>query len=96
MGKYFSAQIDWISLENGGRKTIPPDGTRYSPIIKVADKDFYGDWSVDFICTKIINGNQMIVNLSFLSPNAPESMLEKGKKIYLLEGDKKVATGLIL
>ena len=30
MIKYYRAQINWIIPENGGRKRIPPKGTKYT------------------------------------------------------------------
>lgn len=89
MKKYFSAKIKWISLEDGGRKKIPPEGTRYCPIIKIDNQSVYEDWSIDFTCPNWTLYDT--VKFCFLIEDAPVGMIRVGSSYNLYEGKKKVA-----
>jgi hypothetical protein len=89
MKKIFTATIDWISREEGGRVVIPLKGTRYCPIIKF-DASNEKLWSIDFICPDFCETN--IIQFSFLVGNAPENRITINNYYDLFEGDKKVAT----
>ena len=54
-----------------------------------------GAWSADFICTEL-KANEMVIEIGFLSEDAPIETLKKGCMFELFEGRKKVATGEIL
>lgn len=98
MKKMVKAQITWITQENGGRKNQPIPGTRYCPIVIFDDMDQNKDefWSADFICTKVDDKMNSIVDFTFLVENAPMSYLASGNKFKLFEGNKKVALGIII
>ncbi len=96
MKSYVVAKVSWLSFEEGGRKKIPPKGTRYCPIIKVNNVNLHGEWSVDFMCTEIDQNRKCVVRLGFLSPKAPIQLLVKDTGFELFEGNKKVARGVVL
>ena len=50
MKRYYVADIEWISHDKGGRKSIPKEGTRYCPLIRICKEDSRVDWSIDFVC----------------------------------------------
>lgn len=89
MKKYFISQIDWIPNEEGGRKKIPPEGTRYCPLIRINEALGNTDWSIEFFCPGI--EERMVIKFNFISEKAPMSFLIKNKKYELFEGNKKVA-----
>lgn len=89
------AFIKWISYEDGGRKKVPPKNTKYCPIIKFDDIDMDGDWSILFYCTEINEHCEEVVNMKFLSDNAPSELLISDRKFALYEGRKMVAKGYI-
>lgn len=89
MGRYFKAIISWIKFENGGRKNIPEQGTRYCPLIRIYKGQSHIEWSIDFICpdfTKTFN-----IEFKFLSDAAPTHMIQMGETYEIYEGNKKVA-----
>lgn len=86
------ARITWLKVEAGGR-IPPPSGTRYAPLIEI--EGMKGMWSADFYCTDLINQN-MLVDLGFLSGEAPIEILRKGCNFKLYEGKKLVAFGIVL
>ena len=98
MKKIVKAQITWIKYENGGRKNPPLAGTRYCPIVifnKI--KGETGEiWSADFICTEVDENLRSIVEFTFLSEDAPINCLVKRNQFELFEGNKKVASGVII
>lgn len=87
MKKNFCATIVWKTFEQGGRKNVPPEGTRYCPLIKLNENEL---WSVDFICPDYSKCN--IINFSMLSNDAPIELIVKGKIYNLYEGQKLVAS----
>lgn len=89
MNKFFVASISWISFEEGGRKIIPPKGTRYCPLIHLNDEMYCADWSIDFICPNFSKTN--VINFKFLAKNAPYHLIKRGEKYEIYEGRKKVA-----
>ena len=48
MKQILIAKIKWISRDEGGRTTIPLEGTRYCTIIDIESD--VERWSIDFIC----------------------------------------------
>ena len=87
MKKIFTATIDWISREEGGRGVIPQKGTRYCPIIKFDDLD-EKLWSIDFICPDFSKTNN--IQFSFFVDNAPEDRISINNNYDLFEGEKKL------
>ena len=83
---YYKAIVKWISKENGGRVSPPPEGTRYCPLIKIDNFD----WSIDFVCTKL-NKDTMFIEFTSLSKEAPLHLLSMNEVYGVYEGKKKVA-----
>lgn len=91
---YFTANIKWVNNENGGRRTFPPKGTRYCPLIRLDDGKKSMDWSIDSICSDFKYTNKII--FKFLANNAPEDLIIVGQQYELYEGKRKVAEISIL
>lgn len=89
MRKYFIANIKWISFEKGGRKTLPREGTRYCPLVRMYKDNDVLDWSIDFICPNFYKTNS--IKFKFLVENAPTDLIEKDMKYGIYEGSKHVA-----
>ena len=86
----FISKIEWVSAENGGRKRIPPAGTRYCPIISLDDnEEAVIMWSIDFICPDFTKTN--MIEFSFLADDAPIEKIVLNEKYYLYEGNKIIA-----
>ncbi len=83
--QHYIARITWIS--EGRRKKIPPEGTRYCPIIDLATES--DTWSIDFVCPDFEKID--VIEFSFFASNAPDHMIHKGERYDLLEGSKKAA-----
>lgn len=98
MKKIVKAHITWTAYENGGRKNPPLAGTRYCPIVIFNNvKGNIGEfWSADFVCTEVDKNYSSIVEFTFLSEDAPMDYLVKGNEFELFEGNKKVASGVII
>ena len=86
------ARITWLKVDEGGR-VPPPSGTRYAPLIEIFGME--GAWSADFYCTDLI-GQNMLIEIGFLSSEAPSEILKKGCSFKLYEGKRLVAFGLVL
>lgn len=86
---FFYASIKWIEYQSGGRKSPPPEGTRYCPLIRINETLGNTDWSIEFTCPRI--EEQMVIKFNFISEKAPMSLLIKNKKYELFEGNKRVA-----
>ena len=94
MKEYYKASLTWIPYDQGGRKKIPLQGTRYCPQIRMDDSDDSELWSVDFLCME--EAEQMNIVFSFLSEKAPHHALKENERYPLYEGRKKVAMVKIL
>lgn len=92
--KAYKATIKWFSANEGGRKRIPPAGTKCFPIIRT--QTLNGDWSIAFACTDIRDDRRMDITFSFLSPDVSDSVFHKSDTFALYEGGRKVAEGCIL
>ena len=89
MKAYFISKIEWVSFEKGGRRVIPPKGTRYCPIIML-DGEEGKKWSIDFICPDFNETD--LIEFSFLvDDDAPTEKIIPKKTYDLFEGNKKVA-----
>lgn len=86
MSKDFSAKIEWIPHNEGGRKKYPPKETRYCPMINVDDVT---SWSIDFICPDFSETD--FISFRFLVDEAPNDAITMGAKYDLYEGGKRVA-----
>jgi hypothetical protein len=89
------ALINWTPLEDGGRKHILPVGMRYCPII-VFEEEQTGDtlWSAEVYNTSV-HDRVSSANVSYLSDEAPNYLLQSGKKFVLYEGQRVVAEGIV-
>lgn len=89
MKNYFTARIEWMSYENGGRRNVPPQGTRYCPLIQLHEKDRCVEWSIDFICPDFSKTD--LIHFCFLVENAPTNLIELNEEYNVFEGAKRVA-----
>jgi len=87
--KYFEAIIKWISREDGGRKRLPRQGTRYCPIIRINEGEKFLDWSIDLICPDFSQSSK--IEFKFLVDGAPIGLVELETQYELYEGKRKVA-----
>jgi hypothetical protein len=53
-------------------------------------------WSADFVCSEVDENFSTIVEFAFLFEDAPMDYLVKGNQFELFEGNKKVASGVII
>ncbi len=88
MKSYYIAKIEWVSFEKGGRRVIPPIGTRYCPLIMLDDEK-EKKWSIDFVCPDFNKTD--LIEFSFLVDGAPTEKIILKKTYDLYEGKKKVA-----
>ena len=97
MKKAVRAQINWRTLEDGGRKSILPVGMRYCPII-IFESDQSDDtlWSAEIYNTSI-DGMLSIADVSYLvDDGAPFRLLQPGNRFSLYEGQRVVAEGVVI
>ncbi len=96
MNRKFEAEICWISEKHGGRKNIP-FSDKYAPIIKIANPLFesYDYWSIFVFNKKELCKNKTLADIEYLSDVAPDN-LSAGVEFVLYEGQKKVASGVVL
>ena len=96
MKNTMKAQINWASVENGGRKNIMPVGMRYCPIIVFAAEKSEGTlWSAEIYNT-YIEDRTSIADVSYLVDDAPYNLLKPGNEFSLYEGQRVIAEGVIL
>ena len=88
----YIAKIQWLLNENGGGKKQPPKNTRYCPIIQLDNNEM--KYSIDFICPDFSKTD--LIEFSFLVDNAPTELVENNHYYDLSEGEKTVATVLVL
>ena len=89
MKRYYVAAIKWISNDKGGRKSIPREGTRYCPLVRICKADSRVDWSIDFVCPDFSITNN--IEFRFLVNDVPDNLIEKHATYGLYEGNKHVA-----
>lgn len=89
MERYYVANLEWISSDKGGRKSIPREGTRYCPLVRICKDEGSVDWSIDFVCPDFSITNNK--KFKFLVNNAPDNLIEKNIEYGLYEGNKHVA-----
>lgn len=96
MKKTVIAEVKWIPNELGGR-LAPPISEKYCPIIHFEGVDNTNvTWSLEILCTESDDNLNSIVELTYLSENAPFENLKLGNKFKLYEGAKIVAEGKII
>lgn len=91
------ARIQWLTEEQGGRKTIPW-GDKYGPIVMI--KGSKSDireavWSLLVSNKELLSEHETIAEIQYLFENAPDN-LHKGVKFELYEASKLVANGIVL
>ena len=75
MKKAVKAQIDWITLEDGGRRNILPVGMRYCPIIIFESNQSDNTlWSAEIYNTSI-DGNRSIADVPYFPPDTLDAYL---------------------
>ncbi len=89
MKKLFTAHIEWIPYESGGRMRAPSEGIRYCPLIRIDTQNSIEEWSIDFICPDF--NKSRIIKFKFLVEDAPEELLNINTVYGLYEGSRKVA-----
>jgi hypothetical protein len=99
MNKVVKAEVNWVPIEAGGRKS-PPPGPRYITVARFEDdKDKYPKeaWSLVLEFSDLPNDSLSVVaDVRFLAEDAPVQLLHKGSMFELYEGHKLVATGKVL
>jgi hypothetical protein len=100
--KIFNAKIQWLTVEQGGRKELP-FGNQYAPIIRIIKPflmpkpwlDTEGAWSLFVESKKVISDSETISEVKYLSEKAPNN-LDKDVEFELYEGRRLIAKGIIL
>jgi hypothetical protein len=93
------ARVLWFKEAEGGR-VAPPAGPKYSTVARFYENA--GNWP-DVAWSLVLEwaspadtNDAMIVDVSFLSPDAPETLLHPGAIFELYEGKRCVARGEVL
>ena len=95
MKKFMQAEIEWITPEDGGRKTVMPITMRYCPVIVFEQEQSGGSlWSAEIYNIEI-HDRKSIAKVSFLMETAPFHLLSQGNKFSLYEGPRVVGEGII-
>jgi translation elongation factor EF-Tu-like GTPase len=93
------AKIYWLSKEEGGRNS-PPAGKRYSTVARFEEDGANWPneaWSVLVGLDELPSVSlETIATIKFLSPEAPENLLQIGNQFEILEGRHVVAKGIIV
>jgi hypothetical protein len=96
-----SAVVDWLTLEDGGRK-VPPTGEEppvYWAVVKLVGEQIEpqpNSWSLSVrMMESENNGYRWKGLVQFRVPEAPQHLLVDGVNFELFEGPKKVAVGRI-
>ena len=96
MNSVFEARICWLKKEHGGRAEMPT-GDKYAPIIRITKPEVVSDgfWSVFVVNKVLLDENETISNIKYLSDSAPNNLFS-GVEFLLYEGAKLVAKGIVL
>ena len=93
------ARVRWLKEIDGGR-AIPPLGPKYSTVARFPED--VANWS-DVAWSLILEWStppntdrEIIVDVRFLSPDAPEALLHPGAVFELYEGKRCVARAEVL
>jgi hypothetical protein len=99
MNAEVNAQLSWISSEHGGR-VHPPIGQRYTTVARYRHPKTHEvsfEWSVVVRFNELLNDVEpQQVMISFLSPEAPHTLLQPGFTLELYEGARLVAVCEVL
>jgi len=99
MKGWAQARINWLSANEGGRRTLPA-GTRYTTIVSFAPHNLNpvsAEWSLVIEANEPLNRAQsVVVKVWFLADEGPLELLQPGRRFSLFEGPKLVAHGEIL
>lgn len=95
MGESVLAKVHWVSLEEGGRTSLPA-GKKYTTVSRFKeDLDAWLEaaWSIvlEFDEPPAVQGNPSMARARFLAEKAPVDRLQPGRAFELYEGKKKVA-----
>jgi len=91
----FMAKIDYISTNNGGRKSFAVSGYRpqikfpFSEMMTTGEQSFIGQESVE-------PGQTVNANIKLLSPDFYKNKLEVGMSFKVVEGKQIVANGILI
>jgi hypothetical protein len=91
------AVVTWLTLEQGGRRAIPP-GPQYATLARIRNRpeEFDGStWSL--VLNKLPNSpdNPWNVEIHWGMEDAPHHWLETDAEFELFEGNRLVARGVI-
>jgi hypothetical protein len=93
------AIIDWISSEEGGRRSGPPFGPDYAAPAKFmehADAWLLGSWDLLVHQVELLGGpNKWLADVQFRRDEAPHDWLIPDAVFELYEGKRCVARGTI-
>ena len=92
------AVISWIPYDRGGR-TKPPDGPVYTTIARFEDDETWPheSWSLVVKFERTMQaGRCALAKIRFLVDEAPTHLLQEGGRFELMEGQKRVAKGVIV
>ncbi|MBX9681725.1 MAG: hypothetical protein K2X38_23450 [Gemmataceae bacterium] len=93
------ALTEWLSDQEGGRKSIPAGSRFVIPAKFEAATDHHDvqSWSlVRPMQSRPAGSTEWIAEVSFLAPAAPQELLSDGAKFELMEGGRCVARGMVL
>lgn len=93
-------KVEWCSVEDGGRKTIPSKG-RYFSVAKFHEDILSQNntWSVVFELESSCLESGKVISMGvvdFLMDTAPQEKMKENKSFEIYEGPKKVATVIFL
>lgn len=88
-------RLRWYPPSEGGRQSIPM-GVDYRATARIGDDDRY--WSVKLLMPESswAWGEQRDIDILFLVREELEHLLQKGAPIYITEGQRIVAEGVIV
>ncbi|KMW73161.1 hypothetical protein TI10_08580 [Photorhabdus luminescens subsp. luminescens] len=97
-------RIEWLSKNEGGRKTPPPSAGRYFSVARFPEDINWQNnaWSVVFEIESTVKSdgkdNEYISGgcVSFLMDTAPKERMETNEYFDIYEGPKKVARVFLL
>ncbi len=93
------AKIHWLKASEGGR-TAPPAGPKYSTVARFPEHAANWPEVAWSLVLEWSNPQEvetdMVVNVAFLSPDAPQILLQPGATFELYEGKRCVAIGEVL
>ena len=93
------AVISWVPFEEGGR-AAPPTGPVYSTVARFEDDVDNWPRSAWSLVLRLVrpfrNARYQLAEVSFLNDAAPSHLLRRGSRFELLEGNRRVAKGVVV